>query len=162
MTNAEVDVYAGSATENAVQALSAGRSNVFSTIKGDDFDSKAALYAATTDSLAIAENLNKPITIANLVVQVIDLVKKDQAGNPVVNPATGEVVTVEVPRTILVDVDGTAYHAVSNGIFKSVENLLGIFGSDVASWGGRVTVKAVREGSGTSQYFTLVPVTAKK
>ena len=149
MSNAEVDVYAGSATESAVQALSAGRSNVFSTIKGDDFESKAALYNATTDSKPLAENLNKPITIANIVVQVIDIADEN----------TGEVSTV--PRTILVDADGTAYHAISSGIFKSVENLLGIFGADPTKWGGKVTVKAIREGSGTRQYFTLAPVLGK-
>jgi len=157
----DIDVYSGSATAAAVQALSAGATNVFTTIKGDDIDSKLAVFEATTASLPLAENINKPIRLANIVVQVIDINDTDANGNPVVDEQTGEVKVSTVPRTILIDADGTAYHAISQGIFKSVENLTGILGTDPARWGG-VTVKAVKGGSGTRQYMTLVPVKSTK
>lgn len=154
----DVDVYAGSATHAAVQALSQGATNVFSTITGTDVASKLALFSATTDTVSLSEHLNEPIELANLVVQVIDINETDANDNPIVDPATGEVKTVTVPRTILIGKDGKAFHAVSNGIFKSVENLTGILGTDPAQWGG-LTVKAVQGGSGTRKYMTLVPVT---
>lgn len=153
----DVDVYSGSATAAAVQALSAGATNVFTTIKGDDVASKLAVFEATTASVPLSENLNKPITLANIVVQVIDINDTDDKGNPIVDEQTGEVKVSTVPRTILIDKDGTAYHAISQGVFKSVENLTGILGVDPANWGG-VKVKAVKGGSGTRQYMTLVPV----
>lgn len=154
----EIDVFAGSATHAAVQALASGSTNVFSTIKGDDADSRLAVFEATTASVPLAENLNKPIALANIVVQVIDIADD----NADADEQTGEVPTVTVPRTILIDKDGTAYHAISNGVFKSVENLTGILGSDPARWPENFTVKAVKGGSGTRQYMTLVPVKAGK
>lgn len=157
----DVDVYAGSATAQAVQALTSGAPTVFSTIKGDDVASKLALFEATTDSLPLIENLNKPIKLANLVVQVIDINDTDANGNPIVDEQTGEVKFSTVPRTILVAEDGTAYHAISQGVFKSVQNITGILGTDPAKWGG-LTVKAVQGGSGTRKYMTLVPVKAGK
>lgn len=141
----DIDVYGGSATESAIDKLSAGKTTVFSTISGDDFDSKMAVLEATTASEPLAENLNKKIELANVVVQLIDMADEE----------TG--VVSAVPRTILVDKSGKAYHAISSGVFKSIENIFGIIGSDPSKWGGPVNVKAVRGGSGTRQYMTLVP-----
>lgn len=152
----EIDAYAGSATHAAVQALSAGSTNVFSTIKGNDPASKLAVFEATTASVPLADNLNKPINLANIVVQVIDINDEEA------DPQTGEVGVSTVPRTILIDKDGTAYHAISSGIFKSVENLMGILGSDPGAWGVDVVVKAVKGGTGTRQYMTLVPAKSGK
>lgn len=153
----DVDVYAGSATAAAVQALSSGATNVFTTITGNDVASKLAVFTATTASVSLADNLNVPIELANLVVQVVDIVDKDANNNPIHDPETGEVKVSTVPRTVLVAKDGTSYHAISQGIFKSVENLTGILGTDPAGWGGLV-VKAVQGGEGTRKYMTLVPV----
>jgi len=140
----DIDVYGGSATDAAIEKLAAGRATVFSTIQGDDFSTKLAVLNATTASEPIAENLNKPIQLVNVVVQSIDMADEQ----------TGEVSAV--PRTILVDKDGKAYHAISSGIFKAVENIIGILGQP-HTWPAPVAVKAIREGSGTRQYFTLVP-----
>jgi hypothetical protein len=153
----DVDVYAGSATAAAVQGLMSGVANVVSTITGEDVESRLALFEATTDSLPLIENLNKPIKLANLIVQVIDINDTDANGTPIVDEATGEVKFSTVPRTVLIAEDGTAYHAISQGVFKSVQNIIGILGKDPAKWGG-LTLKAVQGGSGTRKYMTLVPV----
>lgn len=138
------DNAAGAATVAAVQSLAAGSNSVFSTITGNDPAARLAVFTATTDSAPLAENLGKVINLANIVVQVIDVTDEN----------SGEISTV--PRTILIDQDGTAYHAVSNGVFKSVENLLGIMGLP-EQWGGPVPVKCVQGGTGTRKYMTLVP-----
>lgn len=140
----EIDVYAGSATENAIDKLANGRQTVFSTLKGDDFGTKLAVLEATTASAPLAENLNKRIDLANVVVQMIDMTNED----------TGVVETV--PRTILIAADGKAYHAISSGVFKAIENIFGILGQP-SEWPGALPVKAVRGGSGNRQYMTLVP-----
>lgn len=142
--SSEVDVYGGSATENAIDKLASGKSTVFSTLKGDDAATKLAVWTATTDSVPLAENLNKPIQLANVVMQVIDMADEE----------TGEIQTV--PRTILIDAEGKAYHAISQGVFKAVENIFGILGQP-DTWDKPLAVKAVRGGSGTRQYMTLVP-----
>lgn len=140
----EIDAYVGSATENAVEKLASGKTTVFSTITGDDFETKMLVLEATTASLPLAEHLNKKIELVNVVVQVIDMVNED----------TGAVESV--PRSILIDKSGTAYHAISSGVFKSLENIFGILGQP-SEWAGPVSVKCVRGGSGTRQYMTLVP-----
>lgn len=130
---------------NAVDALASGKQTVFSTIAGDDFDSKMRVLEATTASLAIADNLNKTIVLKDIVVQIVEMADEQ----------TGEL--VEVPRTILIADDGVAYHAISKGVFRAVENILGILGSP-DKWTAPVPVKVVREGTGVRQYFTIKPV----
>lgn len=140
----DVDVYGGSATENAIDKLASGKQTVFSTLKGDDAATRAVVWEATTNSVPLAENLNKKIELVNVVMQVIDMADEK----------TGEI--QQVPRTVLLAKDGTAYHAISQGIFKSVENIFGILGMP-DTWPAPLGVKALRQGTGTNQYFTLVP-----
>lgn len=141
----EVETYSGpSNTASAVQALAEGKATVFTTITGDDFASKMKVLNATTASLPLAENLNKPIELVDVVVQVVEMA----------NEQTGEM--QEVPRTILIAKDGTAYHAISVGVFRAVENILGILGKP-NTWPGPVKIKVQREGTGNRQYFTIVP-----
>lgn len=134
----------GSKIAESVQSLADGKQTVFSTITGDDFATKMAVLNATTASKPLAENLNKKINLANVVVQIVEMADEQ----------TGEL--REVPRTILIDADGTAYHAISNGVFRAVENILGILGAP-DSWPSPVAVKVQREGTGNRQYFTIVP-----
>ncbi len=141
----EVDTFTGgNGAANAVQALADGKSTVFSTITGDDFAAKMKVLNATTASLPLAEILNKPIELVDIVVQVIEMADE----------ASGEV--RDVPRTILIAKDGTAYHAISNGVFRAVENILGILGKP-HTWPAPVKIKVQREGTGNRQYFTIVP-----
>lgn len=142
----EIEAFAGNATFAAVEKLSEGRSSVFSTVKGNDHDSRMTVFNATTNSEPISENLGKVIDLVNIVVQVIDIADEE----------TGEMATV--PRTILIDRSGKSYHAISNGVFKSVENLLGVLGMP-DTWTKPVTIKAVQGGTGTRKYFNLVAVT---
>jgi hypothetical protein len=145
-TGAEiVPAQSGSEVRDAIQALNEGRSSVFSSITGTDFASKLAVLNATTNSKALAENLGKTIAVENIVVQFVKL-------NDVENPGQ----FVEAPRTILIDADGTAYHAISKGLFQSVENLIGIAGQP-GSWPFPLPVVASREGEGARKYFTLRP-----
>lgn len=129
--------------QGAIQSLNKGEVTVYSSIKGDDFESKKATLNATTNSVAIADNLGKTISLANIIVQAIDM--EDEK--------TGEV--SEQPRVILIDDEGNAFHAISQGIFKSLENLLGILGAP-DTWPAPVPVQVVEErGRKGYRYYTI-------
>lgn len=142
----DVDVYehGSDAVSSAIQALAAGKQTVFSTIAGNDFETKLAVLQATTKSEPLADNLGKPIKLKDIVIQTIEMT----------DDATGE--TGPVPRVILVSDDGTAYHAISMGVFRAVENIIGILGMP-STWPAPLPVKVVREGKAPRAYFTIYP-----
>lgn len=119
-----------------------GGGNMFSTIKGADRTAKLATLNAMTSSVPVSENLGATINVANIIVQKIEM--PDQT--------TGEL--RPVPRIVLIDADGKAYHAISGGLYRSIENILGIFGTDPADWEGTIPVVITEEGPKGKQYFT--------
>ena len=135
-------VLSGNSVRTEIANLSKGQTSVFSTITGDGFAPKAALLAALSNSVAVQENLDKHIELVNIVVESIDLV----------NEGSGELETQ--PRVILVDADGTAYHAISGPMFRDVQRLLAVMGHP-ATWPAPLGVKIAREGQGTRKYFVL-------
>lgn len=134
---------------SAVQALGSGQALAYSSIQGDDFESKLAVLSAITDSSPISENLGKTIQLVDLVVQVIDLT----------DPQTGEL--TRQPRIILVDADGVAYHAISSGMLRSLSNLIGVLGQP-ATWPTPVPVTVKSAKARVGSYFTLQFGAAKK
>lgn len=140
--SSELAVISGNSVRTEIANLSKGQSSVFSTISGEGFGPKAALLNALSNSLPVSENLNKNIELANIVVESIDLV----------NEQTGELETQ--PRVIIVDADGTAYHAISGPFFRDVQRLLSIMGHP-STWPAPLPVKINKGGQGTRQYFTL-------
>lgn len=149
MSNSDLEILDRSATKGAIEALASGKATVFSTITGNDHATKLEVFNAVTNSLPIADNLGKTINLVNIVVQSVEMTDEN----------SGEV--QDVPRTILVDADGTAYHAISGGLFRSVETMLGVVGHP-SGWPAPLPVAVTREGSGTNKYFTMRPVKASK
>lgn len=133
----------------AIQGLNTGAA-FYSSVKGTDFDSKLKVAEALTTSLPIDQNLGKTIALRDIIVQPVELT----------NETTGEVETA--PRIVLLDADGTAYHATSVGLMSSVRNILAALG-DPAAWPTPVNIQVIKEGQGTRQYFTVkfVRVAAK-
>lgn len=128
--------------DNAIETLNAGGVSVYSSLVGDDFETKKQLLSATTNSLPVRDILGKTIQLKNVVVQGIEMENED----------TGEV--QQVPRVILLDDKGNAYHAISKPVFNAVKNFIGILGQP-ATWEKPVPVKVVQEGSGNRKYFVL-------
>lgn len=125
-----------------IDSLSAGRSGVFSTIQGDDFASRIAVMNAVSNSLPAADNIGKVIKLKDMVVQPVELV----------NETTGALEAQ--PRIILIDADGTAYHATSTVIFKDVKNLIGILG-EPHTWPAPVAVSVEKGKAKVGSYLTL-------
>lgn len=134
-------VVSSTGLRSEIQALGSGRSTVFSTLKAEKFEDKVALVNAMTNSVPVLENVNKPIQLVNFVIQAVDMV----------NETTGEIEAQ--PRIILIDADGKAYHAISTGLYKSIENILGIIGHP-STWPAPLPIVIERLKGGKGHFFT--------
>lgn len=146
----------GTALQSAINTLKAGQSNIMSTFKVDSQAGKIAVFNAMTNAESLADNLGTVINLRNVVIQPVEMPvdEKDEAKG-----------TAPVPRIVLVDEDGTAYAALSNGIFKSLENIFAIFGYPT-EWTEPVSVIAEEKRSRNGfRFMTLStapePVEAK-
>lgn len=127
----------------AVQAMASGAVQVFSTVQGDDFDAKKRTLAAITDSEPLADHLREKIDLVDFVVQVVQMADDN-----------GEV--SDQPRVILIDKTGKAYHAISSGILRSLQNYTGLLGMPNAWPEGGVAVMADEQrGRSGFRFMTL-------
>lgn len=141
MSNADiVSVSRNAGIREEIASLDSGDSGVYSSIEGNDFESRLKVASAVTDSKPIREHLGKVIKLANVVIQAVSMV----------NEQTGEM--EEVPRVILIDDAGNSFHAISGVILKDVQNLIGILGKP-AEWPSPVKVAVKEEQSGNKRRF---------
>lgn len=121
--------------------LASGKSTVFSTVTGDDFNTKVSVINAMTNSLPVQDNIGKTIQLVNVIVQAVDMA--DEKSREI----------SAQPRIILLDADGTAYHAISSGLFKSLENIFGILGHP-ATWPAPLPIVIDRVKGKVGHFFT--------
>jgi hypothetical protein len=138
--NTDVEVFDSNSLRNDIAALNNGNA-VFHTFQGADFDTKVAVLDAMTNSEAIADNIGTVIQLANVIVQPVDMA----------NERTGK--TESQPRIILVDAEGKAYHAISGGLFRSLQNIFGILGKP-ESWNGPLPITIERLKGKQGNFFT--------
>lgn len=131
----------GSSVSREIQNLAAGQAAFLSTIKGDDFATKVATIEAMTNSVPVKENLNKTINVVNFIVQSV----------PMADRQTGEL--TDQPRIILLDADGTAYHAISGGLWRSVQNILGVL-PHPSEWPAPLPLHIVSVKGGKGDFYT--------
>lgn len=132
-------------------AISDLREGVLSTIQGNARDTQNRVFAALSDALSLADHLNTPFNIADIVSQTI----YPEAS---VDEATGET-TQDEPylRITLVGPEGEpSFSASSKGIVNSVTQIFQAYGHP-ANWSEPVRVEGRQEGSGTRKYMKLVP-----
>lgn len=126
----------------AIQGLNNPGNRFYSSIKSENFADKLAIAAALTTSIPIDENLNKEIKLTNFIVQPVDLT--DSEGN--INTA---------PRVVMIDADGTAYHATSIGLLSSLQNIVSVLG-EPSAWPAPVSIKVVKQkGNKGFSFFTV-------
>ena len=119
-----------------------GSAGILSTIQGDGFEPKLAALAAMDNSEPISENLKKTIKVANVIVQPIVMKNED----------TGAMEAQ--PRVILIEESGKAYHAISNVLFRCVQDWFALLGQP-KDWpaGFTLPVQVYKEGTGNRQFF---------
>lgn len=117
-----------------VAGMDAGAATIFSTIKTDTLAAKMDLYTALSNAERIDDHLDEVINLKHVVAQVVEVTQEDGS-------------MTDAVRTILIAEDGTAYAAVSSGLFKALENLLQVLGTP-DTWGNAaIPLKVVREKS---------------
>ncbi len=137
----ELDTHVSS-LRNEIASMSAGDVGVYSTFKGEDFETRKQVLAALMDPQPIADNLGKTINLANVIAQAVEVADD----NGVLN---------ETVRVILVDDKGTSYAGLSDGLFRSIRNIFGILG-EPATWPGPLPVKVTEEKSRKGfRFFTI-------
>ena len=139
----DVAVSVRSDPRSIIAALNNGEVSLYSSFKVESHADKLAVLKALTDTVPLDEHLGEIINLQNVIVQAVEM--NDEK--------TGELVTV--PRTILIDADGTAYAAMSNGIMRSLENVFGILGQP-SEWPQPVAISVVEQKSrGGYKFFTM-------
>ena len=131
---------------NSIESFTGGVGRLFTTIKGEDFSAKLALNNAIADAEPIDKHLDKWINLKDIVIQDVEFTDEDES--------TGEVTTTQGIMVVLVDDQGKAYRAFSNGVFRDLQRLLNILG-DPNTWPDPVSVKVVQSVSGKNRFYNL-------
>lgn len=118
---------------------------IFTTVKGDNFDTKAKIFNAVNDAKPVSDLSGKPFEIADLVIESTEFV----------NDKTGEI--EPAVRTIFITPSGDAYHAFSGPIFNAAKRILTLLG-EPAQWPAPLKVRVTEEGSGKSRFYKLTLV----
>lgn len=122
----------------------------YSSMKGDDFESKLEVLAHMTDSEKIEDHLNKTLQVTHIIVQAIEMLDEE----------SGEL--KPQPRITLIDADGKAYSGISAPLYRDVKGWINALG-EPATWKKPLPVNISKEGKGNRRYFkALVIRTPKK
>lgn len=116
------DEAAGGALAFSMDMLTDVQTNFFCSLQDDGSRaSKIAIYNAIQNAEKNVDDfINKELLITDVVVHPIEIVDEN----------TGEI--KNMLRTILIDVDGIGYAAVSYGVLTSLQKIFGIIG--LPSW----------------------------
>ena len=136
-TTGSKDVLAQIATMNG------GQMAFYSTIDQSDREGAMKVLAAVTDSEPIGDHLRETILLKDFVMQATTMYDEDKDQE------------VDILRTILIDAEGKAYHAISDGLFRSLQTYVGLLGHP-STWAEPVaiTVDEKRNRKGF-KFFTI-------
>ncbi len=118
---------------------------IFTTVKGDDFETKAKIFNAVNDAKPVSDLSGKPFEIADLVIESTEFV----------NEKTGEI--EPAVRTIFITPSGDAYQAFSGPIFNAAKRILTLLG-EPAQWPAPLKVRVTEEGAGKNRFYKLTLV----
>lgn len=134
-------------TSTAANPLSgmAVTNGIFTTVKGDDFETKAKIFNAVNDAKPVSDLSGKPFEIADLVIEATEFV----------NDKTGEI--EPSVRTIFITPSGDAYQAFSGPVFNAAKRILALLG-EPSAWPTPLKVRVTEEGSGKNRFYKLALV----
>jgi hypothetical protein len=133
------------ATTTSPLAGLAAQNGIFTTVKGDDFQTKTKVFNAVNDAENISELGGKPFEISDMVIEATEFV----------NEKTGEI--EPAVRTIFITPDGKAYQAFSGPVFNAAKRILTLLG-DPSQWPAPLKVKVTEEGKGINRFYKLTLV----
>lgn len=124
------------------QELSSESPSTYCSVQGGDMRAKALVYNAMNNpSHRVGDCINKKLLIKDVLAEVIELE----------NEETGEL--QQVPRVVLIDMDGESYQAVSTGIFNAVKKAIAVFGAP--TWGEGLPIVIKQVSFGKNQMLTF-------
>jgi hypothetical protein len=126
-----------------IDSLSGARANVVSSFEGSDFETLIKVASVVGNAEPISDHLGETINLRNYVAQATEVESLSK-------PGTMDAVV----RIVLVDDELNAYAAISVGIAKSLENLVGIVGKP-ATWQGPIPIKVVSKKGKRGNYYTV-------
>lgn len=118
---------------------------IFTTVKGDDFDTKSKIFNAVNDAKPVSDLSGKPFEIADMVIESTEFT----------NEKTGEI--EPSVRTIFITPSGDAYQAFSGPIFNAAKRILTLLG-EPSQWPAPLKVTVTEEGSGKNRFYKLTLV----
>lgn len=140
---------------NVKQELSGQGTSMFCSIQGGTHESKVAVFNASNNpDHKVGDFINKTIVVRDVLAEQVEVGKKDEKGNPVLDES-GEPVMELVPRVVLIDMKGESYQAVSWGIFNALKKAIAIFGAPTWDEGLTILVKQVSVKSGSMLTFDV-------
>ncbi len=127
-----------------IQPSDLGRGGVATTIDMSTMKGKVAVYQALADSESIADHLEEPFQLKDIIFQGVEVTSQN----------TGEI--TPATRTILVAADGRRFSTVSDTIVSDLRTLTAIFGSP-DTWDEPLEVSVEeRRGNNKNRYYKLV------
>lgn len=123
----------------------AAQNGIFTTVEGDDFETKTKIFNAVNDAENISDLNGKPFEITDMVIESAEFV----------NEKTGEV--DQAVRTIFITPDGKAYQAFSGPVFNAAKRILTLLGVP-SDWPAPLKVRVIEEGKGINRYYKLTLV----
>lgn len=120
----------------------AAQNGIFTTVRGDEFETKTKIFNAVNDAVNVSELNGKPFEITDMVIEVAEFV----------NEKTGDV--DQAVRTIFITPEGKAYQAFSGPVFNAAKRILTLLG-DPADWPAPLKVRVTEEGKGINRYYKL-------
>ena len=142
VTGDAVATHGGATAADKITMRSNAAVAIASTFTGEDFATKVRVFDAVSNALPISEHVGETINLRNWVGQVVEVADED-----------GELQSVV--RVILVDADGTAYAALSDGLYRALVNIAGVIGLP-DTWSNPIAVKVVEQRSRKGfRFFTL-------
>lgn len=121
------------------------QNGIFTTVKGDDFETKTKIFNAVNDAESVSDLNGKPFEITDMVIETAEFM----------NEKTGEV--DQAVRTIFITPDGKAYQVFSGPVFNAAKRILTLLG-DPADWPAPLKVRVTEEGKGINRYYKLTLV----
>ena len=142
LTNELVPTTANEAA-GVIEEFKSNNLALYSSFAGDSFEDRKNVVKAMTSSVPIADNLDKPIKVKDVVIHTVN----------VTDTETGEI--VEQARTILIDDQGKAYHAISGVIINRLRDIIAVMG-EPSTWDGPLTMKCSQvKGKGANRFYDL-------
>jgi hypothetical protein len=129
--------------QQAVTNLADGVSSIYSTIAGDTREEKIQILDAVTNAEPVGDHLGETIALRHVIAQATQ----------VEDANTGEM--RDAVRTIIIDDDGKAFAAVSDGMLMALQNIFGIMGNP-NTWAEPLPITVVEvKGRKGFKFFTV-------